>query len=109
MNVLAAVQSLLEVDPPATNDTGGISQGDPNAGLNSNPFREPSPVTTGDRAGASILTVVVLLSAVAIWGWMSVPHAEWNTDKGKEKEKMGSKGAHLDFSQESVTPVKVAS
>lgn len=74
MNVLAAVSSLLieDADPPATNSTGGISKGDPKAGTDSVDHPEPEPITTADRAGAGILTVIVLGSALSAFVWMSV-------------------------------------
>jgi len=73
MNVLAAVSSLLidDADPPATNRTGGTSKGNPNAGSEGGP-REHGAITTGDRAGAAILTIVLLGSAISMWGWMSL-------------------------------------
>lgn len=72
MNVLAAVSSLLigDAEPPATNSTGGISKGDPKAGEDSHDNPEPEPITTADRAGAGILTFLVLASAVGTFGWM---------------------------------------
>lgn len=72
MNVLAALSSLLIMDAPAavTNSTGGTSAGDPNAGANRQMFNEEKPITTGDRAGAGILTVVaIVLASVSLW-WM---------------------------------------
>jgi mannan endo-1,6-alpha-mannosidase len=74
MNVLAAVSSLLieYADPPATNET-GISRGDPNAGSRSWGPSEPlKPITGSDRAGASIITLLILGSALGTWGWMSL-------------------------------------
>jgi mannan endo-1,6-alpha-mannosidase len=75
MNVLAAVSTLLigQAAPPYTNSTGGTSQGDYNAGTNSDTFQEKSdPPTTGDKAGAGILTVLILVSAIGTFGWMSI-------------------------------------
>ncbi|KAI1808885.1 glycoside hydrolase family 76 protein [Daldinia bambusicola] len=75
MNVLGAVSSLLvgKAKAPVTMETGGTSEGDPNAGAGSDSFvRTPSPITTGDRAGAGILTALVLVSAVGTFGWMSI-------------------------------------
>ena len=74
MNVLAAVSSLLigQAAPPVTNTTGGTSVGDPNAGADSDNFKnELTPITTADKAGAAILTLVILVSAVGTMGWMS--------------------------------------
>lgn len=75
MNVLGAVTSLL-VDAgasgPVTNSTGGTSVGNNNAGAQSNHFMgDGAPATTGDKAGASILTILILVSAVGTFGWMS--------------------------------------
>lgn len=75
MNVLAAVSSLLidEAPGPVTNKTGGTSKGDPEAGTKSLDGPEPlAPVTTGDRAGAAILTILLLASSVGTWSWMSL-------------------------------------
>ncbi|KAK3934364.1 glycoside hydrolase [Diplogelasinospora grovesii] len=75
MSALAAVSSLLidEVAPPATNTTGGISKGDPDAGSRSkDTFEVLAPVTTGDRAGAAILMILMLGGAIGAWGWMSL-------------------------------------
>jgi mannan endo-1,6-alpha-mannosidase len=75
MSALAAVSSLLidQAPAPATNATGGISRGDPNAGSKSRGAVEPlAPITTGDRAGAAILTMLILGGALASWSWMSL-------------------------------------
>ncbi|KAK3296807.1 glycoside hydrolase family 76 protein [Chaetomium fimeti] len=75
MNVLGAVSSLLiaQSEPPVTNMTGGTSKGDPEAGTHSdrNKKNELRPITAGDKAGASILTILVIVSAVSTFGWMS--------------------------------------
>jgi mannan endo-1,6-alpha-mannosidase len=75
MNVLGAISSLLigQSKPPVTNTTGGTSQGDPNAGSKSDDFlNHQTPITTGDKAGAGILTLLVLASAAGTFGWMSL-------------------------------------
>ncbi|KAI5925101.1 glycoside hydrolase family 76 protein [Camillea tinctor] len=75
MDALGAVSSLLigQSDAPVTNSTGGTSVGDPNAGAGSDSFTGAlTPITTGDRAGAGILTVLILGSAVGTFGWMSL-------------------------------------
>ncbi|KAK1760601.1 glycoside hydrolase family 76 protein [Echria macrotheca] len=74
MNVLGAVTSLLieEARPPFTNTTGGTSKGDFNAGSHSDTFDgHLIPPTTADKAGAGILTVLILSAAVGMFGWMS--------------------------------------
>ncbi|KAF3760595.1 family 76 glycoside hydrolase [Cryphonectria parasitica EP155] len=75
MNVLGAVSSLLVdsgVSAPLTNATGGTSVGNNNAGASSDKFAGSSePATTGDKAGASILTILILISAAGTFGWMS--------------------------------------
>lgn len=72
MNVLAAVSSLLigEAAPPVTNTTGGISAGDPDAGTNSHDVPEERAITARDRAGAGILTFLILGGALAAFVWM---------------------------------------
>ncbi|KAH8671468.1 glycoside hydrolase [Xylariales sp. PMI_506] len=75
MNVLGAVSSLLigSAKAPVTNLTGGTSIGNANAGQDSDTFADtPLPITTGDRAGASILTILILASAAGTFGWMSL-------------------------------------
>ncbi|KAI0595481.1 glycoside hydrolase family 76 protein [Biscogniauxia sp. FL1348] len=75
MDALGAVSSLLigQSEAPVTNSTGGTSVGDPNAGAGSDSFtNELAPITTGDRAGAGILTALILGSAVGTFGWMSL-------------------------------------
>lgn len=72
---LEVIQSTLitRVDPPVTDDTGGTSQGNPGGGMH---HPEPKPgsltmdITTGDRAGAGILTGVVSLVVIGSTGWM---------------------------------------
>ncbi|RFU77247.1 mannan endo-1,6-alpha-mannosidase [Trichoderma arundinaceum] len=74
MNVIGAVSSLLigQTKAPVTGDNGGTSKGNPNAGSNPNSFQRPAvPVTTGDRAGAGILTIILIVSISGVLGWMS--------------------------------------
>ncbi|OAA63612.1 Glycoside hydrolase, family 76 [Niveomyces insectorum RCEF 264] len=63
---------IKDVSAPVTNDTGGTSQGNPGGGGSDiGRINPPSidellgPVTTGDRVGAGILTVLVLLGLLA--------------------------------------------
>ncbi|KAF7561787.1 hypothetical protein G7046_g2361 [Stylonectria norvegica] len=72
MNVLAAVSSLLieEAAPPATNISGGISKGNPKAGSESHDNPVSTPITTADKAGAGIITFILLSSAVGTFFWM---------------------------------------
>jgi mannan endo-1,6-alpha-mannosidase len=76
MNVLGAVSSLLiaDVGGPVASDTGGTSKGNPNAGSGSGDVnsRHMAPITTGDKAGAAIITLLLLGSACGMFGWMSV-------------------------------------
>ena len=73
MSVLGALTSLLLdfSSGPVTSSSGGTSQGDPNAGGNPNPIKPPKPITQADRAGAGILTALILGLAVAACFWMS--------------------------------------
>lgn len=70
MSVMEVIVGLMagHVGAPATDKTGGTSQGDPSAGGNDMGFKEPGsvkhdlpPITEKDQAGAYILTVAVLL------------------------------------------------
>lgn len=74
MNALEVIQSNLidQVRGPVGNKTGGISIGDPAAGSggDSNPLGPQAPITTGDRAGAGILTALVLTALVGGAWWM---------------------------------------
>lgn len=75
MNVLGAVSSLLigQSKSPVTNATGGTSGGNYNAGQDSDSFTTTlTPITTGDKAGAGILTALILASAAGTFGWMSI-------------------------------------
>lgn len=80
MSVLGAVSSQLigGAKPPLTADTGGTSKGNPNAGSGGDGRfdHKPRPITTGDRAGAGILTAVVLAFACGIFGWMILSVSE---------------------------------
>jgi len=72
MNVLAAVSSLLidEAPAPVTMETGGISHGDPNAGGDGEIDNYLRPITAADRAGAGILTFLLVSSTVAMVSYM---------------------------------------
>lgn len=82
MNVLATLTSLLVTEnlataeggdggSPVTNSTGGTSTGDSAAGYgNDRPWEDiQQPITIADKAGAGILTVVVLgmFTAGSLW------------------------------------------
>lgn len=82
MNVLATLSSLLVTQneataqggdggAPVTNSTGGTSTGDAAAGYGDDrPWEDvQTPITTADKAGAGILTVVVLglFTAGSVW------------------------------------------
>ncbi|KAH7149136.1 glycoside hydrolase [Dactylonectria estremocensis] len=75
MNVLAAVSSLLieNTPPPYTAKTGGTSKGNSDAGTggDSNYKNNNKPATTADKAGAGILTFLVLATACGVFGWIS--------------------------------------
>ncbi|CAL5872721.1 uncharacterized protein PFLUO_LOCUS6988 [Penicillium psychrofluorescens] len=56
---------------PLTQTTGGNSKGNPNAGKNGNNGGTTlRPITTGDRAGAGILTVGFVAGWVALMAWL---------------------------------------
>ena len=77
MSALSVFSSTMishrkEAGGPLTADTGGKSEGNPNAGSGSDDESptELAPITTGDRAGAGILTVLVVSGWAAAVGWM---------------------------------------
>jgi mannan endo-1,6-alpha-mannosidase len=75
MSSLEVVQSNLIdlVDGPLTNRTGGTSAGNPAAGTNSNDNpNQFDALTTADRAGAGIITLMVLSGLFAGAWWMGV-------------------------------------
>lgn len=74
MNVLAAVSSLLidDASPPVTNKTGGISRGNPNAGRKKHHSDDVKEITTGDRAGAGIVTALLVAGGLSLFVWMSL-------------------------------------
>ncbi|KAL2867764.1 glycoside hydrolase family 76 protein [Aspergillus lucknowensis] len=68
-DILASVLVSEEKKGPLSSTTGGNSASNPAAGLgddNGGPNGSPKPITTADRAGAGILTVLF----VAAWGGM---------------------------------------
>lgn len=74
LSALEAVMGAMiqEVHAPVTNGTGGTSVGDPNAGTRGvdDPMRQKMlHITTKDRAGAGVLTALVLggFCAGAVW------------------------------------------
>lgn len=74
MNVIGATSSLLisQARSPVTKADGGTSKGNDNAGNGSDDFKKHEvPLTTGDRAGAGILTALMLGGAAGLFGWMS--------------------------------------
>ncbi|KAI1827458.1 family 76 glycoside hydrolase [Xylaria intraflava] len=74
MNVLGALTSLLMPSSPLplTNSTGGTSQGNVNAGQGQTVLPTFAPITTGDKAGASILTILIITGALSAFAWMSL-------------------------------------
>lgn len=79
MSALSIIQSNLisKVAAPVTADQGGTSKGNPSAGAGSNSNPTPADplltrkVTMGDKAGAGILTAVVLGGLLGSTWWIS--------------------------------------
>ena len=81
MSALAALSTMLMkqekvLNGPLTNTTGGTSQGDPNAGQKFQELKPLKDVTAGDKAGASIVTVLVLASFLGSVVWMGLGMSE---------------------------------
>lgn len=75
MSALEVVASNLiaKVDPPVTTVTGGTSKGDPSAGTGAKTGptgMAKSSITRGDKAGAGLLTALVLVGVVGGVWWM---------------------------------------
>ncbi|KAI1438427.1 glycoside hydrolase family 76 protein [Xylaria sp. CBS 124048] len=73
MDVLGALSSLLIMDSaqPVTNDTGGTSVGNSDAGSRTPPnYDQMGPITTGDRVGAGIVTFAAITLAILSLWWM---------------------------------------
>lgn len=75
MSALEVIQSLLidSVGGPLTNKTGGTSVGNPAAGTsgnNADPAAPTKAITTADRAGAGIITAMVLVGLLGGAWWM---------------------------------------
>ena len=91
MNALGALLSMLvdeeSVAGPYTNATGGTSAGNAGAGSDPESLRPLGPVTERDRAGAGVLTVVVIISALSTMLWMSTGEKEVPPPHKNEKGK----------------------
>lgn len=72
MNVLGGLTALLSASPPLTNTTGGTSAGDPNAGSEESTLTPLAEITTADRAGAGILTCIIIASTIGALAWMNL-------------------------------------
>ena len=75
MSALSVIQCMLlnSASPLLTNTTGGTSEGDPSAGTSPQANSDPAtilPATTGDKAGAGIVTVILLVSILGGVGFM---------------------------------------
>lgn len=74
---MAALEVILgniikDARPPVTNSTGGTSVGDPAAGTGTGDNIEPfTPPTTGDKAGAGIISATILASMIGAFCWIS--------------------------------------
>ncbi|KAK4955475.1 hypothetical protein LTR66_013422 [Elasticomyces elasticus] len=74
MSAMEVIQSTLiqSVAGPVTNNTGGTSKGNYAAGTggDTNPGAPTGVITTGDKAGAGILTAVILVGILGGAWWM---------------------------------------
>ncbi len=91
MGVLGALLSLLvdaeAVPSPYTNSSGGTSVGNPAAGSNP-PFLQPlAALTTRDRAGAGVLTALIIIAMVSTLLWMSTGAGERGVPQPRPSEK----------------------
>lgn len=80
MSALAAIDAnminVASLAAPYTSSSGGTSKGDPSAGTGTSDSQIGQPdvdtrvITTGDRAGAGILTALMLLLTLGGAGWV---------------------------------------
>ena len=73
MSALEVIQSNLidTVSGPVSQGAGGISKGDPNAGSGSDVGIPVERITTADRAGAGIVTALILVGLLGGAWWLS--------------------------------------
>ncbi|KAH7028782.1 mannan endo-1,6-alpha-mannosidase DCW1 [Microdochium trichocladiopsis] len=74
MNVLGALISVMDpatIQPMLNNKT-GTSVGDFNAGSDAVDPMSFAPITTGDKAGAGIVTAIIMAVALGAFAWMSI-------------------------------------
>lgn len=72
MSALQVIQANLVkyARDPVTNGTGGTSIGNPSAGSSdANPTVVLAPITSGDRAGAGILTAIIIVATLGTVWW----------------------------------------
>lgn len=76
MSALEVIQNtlVLRVAAPLTNSTGGTSQGNPNAGLSSRETSNKNEIIVSqkDKAGAGVLSAIVLAIFVGISVWVLI-------------------------------------
>lgn len=70
-NIFVANMIAFDSSAPVTSTTGGNSTSNPTAGENdtSTSTSNESVITSGDKAGAGILTAVFVAGWVAMMGW----------------------------------------
>ncbi|RYP19224.1 hypothetical protein DL767_009692 [Monosporascus sp. MG133] len=74
MNVLGALMSVMTHNNPVpvTNSSGGTSRGNFQAGSDQPTMPTFRELTGGDRAGAGILTAIMIAGACSAFAWMSI-------------------------------------
>ena len=71
LSVIGATTIHASIAPLSAN-TGGTSKSDPNAGtdVNTSPTVKQSPITTKDKAGAGILTILIIVGIIGGGVWI---------------------------------------
>ncbi|PSR80976.1 glycoside hydrolase, partial [Coniella lustricola] len=69
ISVLVAIEPNADAGAPVTNSTGGTSVGNPNAGSDATLHPDSAIVQTKDRAGAGIVTALLLLTFLPALAW----------------------------------------
>ena len=72
MSAMEVFQSNLidSVPGPVSQGNGGLSKGDPGAGTGGDDLAPEEPISTADRAGAGILTALVLVMLLGGTWWL---------------------------------------
>lgn len=70
LGVLNAVMVPFTAQGPYNSDNGGKSESNPHGGTNTKDTLGPEPITTGDKAGAGIVTAIFIILWLGAMSWI---------------------------------------